>query len=73
MDVIAINRYYGWYYNPGLPYSEPTMTDFSGELDQWYATHKKPMIITEYGAEGIAGLHKVMHHYGLWYTGNHVL
>ncbi len=57
MDVISINRYYGWYLIPGILDSIPQ--ELSQELDSWYATHKKPMLITEYGAGAVAGMHKV--------------
>ena len=57
MDVICINRYFGWYSNPG--HLETIQPSFSDELDQWYAIHKKPMMITEYGAGAIAGIHEV--------------
>lgn len=57
MDVISINRYFGWYLNAG--HLETIQPSFSYDLDQWYATHKKPMLITEYGAGAIAGIHEV--------------
>lgn len=57
MDVISINRYYAWYKDAG--HIETIKTAFSYDLDQWYATHKKPMLITEYGAGAVAGIHEV--------------
>ena len=57
MDVISINRYFGWYSNGGHP--ETVQPAFSYNLDQWYSTHKKPMLITEYGAGAVAGIHEV--------------
>lgn len=52
-DVICLNRYYGWY-------------DFGGELEeakqalreelQWWNDLGKPFMITEYGADTVAGL-----------------
>ena len=57
MDVICLNRYYGWYQNSGHP--ETIRSGLSYELDQWYAAHKKPIIITEYGAGSVAGIHEV--------------
>lgn len=54
MDVICLNRYYGWY-------------DYSGDLEaarqamkhefSYWETWNKPVLITEYGADTIAGLH----------------
>ena len=57
MDVICINRYYGWYQDQGHP--EAITMGLSYELSLWYAKHGKPMMITEYGAGTIAGFHKV--------------
>ena len=54
MDVVLINRYYGWY-------------NLSGDLDaaryamrmelDWWEGQGKPVILSEYGADTIAGLH----------------
>jgi len=57
MDVIAINKYYGWYYDPGHPETIPTRLSYN--LDQWYALHHKPIMLTEYGAGTVAGIHEV--------------
>lgn len=53
-DVICINRYYGWYI-------------FGGDLDagvealnyemQYFEQFNKPLMITEYGADAVAGIH----------------
>lgn len=56
VDVICINRYYGWYQDQGHP--EAITMGLSYELSLWYAKHGKPMMITEYGAGTIAGFHK---------------
>ena len=51
-DVIMLNRYYGWYVNTGdLVAAEAA---WLAELQQW-ATDGKPIIITEYGADTVAG------------------
>ena len=53
-DVVMINRYYGWYVEPGdLDAAERGL---EAELQAW-AGHGKPIIVTEYGADTIAGLH----------------
>ena len=57
MDVVAFNHYYGWYDNPGQTYD--IVRSLSDLIERWYAKHKKPVMITEYGAGAIAGLHKV--------------
>ena len=55
-DVLMLNRYYGWYVNTGdLPAAEPGL---QAELEAW-SCDGKPIIITEYGADTIAGLHSV--------------
>ncbi|WP_029136270.1 beta-glucuronidase [Nakamurella lactea] len=55
-DVLMINRYYGWYVNTGdLPNAEIALAE---ELRGW-ASDGKPIIITEYGADTLAGLHSV--------------
>jgi beta-glucuronidase len=56
-DVVMINRYYGWYVEPGdLATAE---TALEAELRAWAAKHGKPIIVTEYGADAIPGLHSV--------------
>lgn len=53
-DVICINRYYGWYF--GGPDLVGPMQAFREELDIWEEIGK-PVIITEYGADTVAGMH----------------
>lgn len=53
-DVICINRYYGWYF--GGPDLVGPMKSFKEELDIWEEIGK-PVIITEYGADTVAGMH----------------
>jgi beta-glucuronidase len=55
-DVLMLNRYYGWYVDPGdLPVAE---LKWEEELRGW-ASENKPIIITEYGADTYPGLHSV--------------
>ncbi|WP_432877630.1 beta-glucuronidase [Kribbella sp. CA-245084] len=55
-DVLMLNRYYGWYVNTGdLAAAELAWTQ---ELQSW-AGDGKPIIITEYGADTLAGLHAI--------------
>lgn len=57
MDVVSFNRYFGWYANSGyIPWIEPGL---SAEIENWYNTHQKPLLMTEYGAAAIEGFHKV--------------
>ncbi len=54
MDVICMNRYYGWYIFPGnLDAAKQALTH---EMEYW-KTKNKPVIITEYGADTVPGLH----------------
>lgn len=57
VDVIAINRYYGWYLDSGDLGS--VGTKFRAELAEWRQRWKKPILLSEYGADTIAGLHKL--------------
>ncbi|WP_250036706.1 beta-glucuronidase [Paractinoplanes maris] len=55
-DVLMLNRYYGWYVNTG---------DLAGAEQEWtreisaWAGDGKPIIITEYGADTMPGLHSL--------------
>ena len=54
MDVICLNRYYGWYiYGGDLSAAKQALTI---ELNYW-KTVGKPVMFTEYGADTVAGLH----------------
>ena len=54
MDVVCINRYYGWYNLSGD--LETAKYALNLELDFW-AEIGKPVILSEYGADTISGLH----------------
>ncbi len=57
MDVICMNRYYGWYiFGGNLDAARQAITV---EMEYW-KEKKKPVIITEYGADSVAGLHSVV-------------
>lgn len=56
-DVICLNRYYGWYINNGVDLSNAGDI-FAEELAGW-ATEGKPIIITEYGADTVSGMHRL--------------
>lgn len=55
-DVLCLNRYYGWYESCGdLKLAE---TELEADLLTWQDAYpEKPIIVTEYGADTIAGLH----------------
>jgi beta-glucuronidase len=54
-DVVMINRYYGWYVEPGDLHAAER--GLEAELRSWAALHGKPIIVTEYGADTMSGLH----------------
>jgi beta-glucuronidase len=55
-DVVMINRYYGWYVEPGdLDAAERAL---EAELRRW-SEHGKPIVVTEYGADAMSGLHSI--------------
>lgn len=58
IDVLALNRYYGWYINSGD--WEGARRNIRKELDNWKKRCPgKPIMFTEYGADTIAGFHDV--------------
>lgn len=57
LDVICLNRYMGWYSDHG--HLEVIGLQVKNELNEWYEKYGKPIIMTEYGADTIAGLHKM--------------
>ncbi len=57
MDVVCINRYYGWYNLSGD--LETAKYAFNIELDFWEKIDK-PLILSEYGADTVVGLHNVV-------------
>eukprot|EP00094_Tigriopus_californicus_P005011 TCALIF_04825-PA protein Name:"Similar to Gusb Beta-glucuronidase (Mus musculus)" AED:0.10 eAED:0.10 QI:0/0/0/0.71/1/1/7/0/1725 len=56
VDFIGINRYFGWYSDPG--HVELIQMQMFNDLKAWHDTHHKPLIVTEYGADTVAGLHQ---------------
>ena len=55
LDVVCVNRYNGWYAQPGrLDEAIPLL---SAELDKIHAAFKKPVIVTEFGADALTGHH----------------
>ncbi|EFQ32993.1 glycosyl hydrolase family 2 [Colletotrichum graminicola M1.001] len=56
-DVLCLNRYYGWYLHTGD--LEAAEEGLEAELRGWAAKFEKPIIVSEYGADTLAGLHTV--------------
>jgi len=58
VDVLALNRYYGWYVEGGD--WEVAKVKLRNEFNGWYKRCPgKPIMMTEYGADTVAGLHDV--------------
>lgn len=55
LDVVCINRYYGWYAAMGR--IEDGVKALGEELDQLYEHFQKPIIVSEFGADAVAGIH----------------
>ncbi|XP_053970515.1 beta-glucuronidase-like [Hylaeus volcanicus] len=57
LDVISFNRYNGWYNNPGRI---DTITNrVVGEAEAWHRKYNKPVLMSEYGADTMPGLHEL--------------
>lgn len=56
-DVMCLNKYYGWY--TGCGQIEEMLPEFEACLDNFYDTFKKPLIVTEFGADAIQGMHSL--------------
>ncbi len=54
-DVVSINRYNGWYTEVGQV--ERGVAVLEKELDAIHKRHGKPLIMTEFGADAVAGMH----------------
>jgi beta-glucuronidase len=55
LDAVCVNRYYGWYSEPGdLNKAIPRL---SKDLDTIYRKFKKPLLVTEFGADALPGSH----------------
>lgn len=55
LDVVCINKYYSWYMDSGM--LDVIEYQAEKELTTWYEEYGKPVIMTEYGADTIAGFH----------------
>jgi beta-glucuronidase len=55
LDLVCLNRYFGWYSEAGqLDLALPLL---SAELDALHTRYAKPLIVTEFGADTVAGHH----------------
>ncbi len=55
VDFTALNRYYGWYEEHGNLYKTQEM--LLDEFTKWYEAYKKPILVSEFGADTIEGYH----------------
>ena len=56
-DFISLNRYYGWYDEIGnIGAIEPL---YKADLGQYYEKFRKPIIVTEFGADTVEGIHSL--------------
>lgn len=55
--MISINRYFAWYSDTGR--SEVISLQMPAEVRNWYESYKKPVLVSEYGAGTVAGMHQV--------------
>ncbi|MGP3916557.1 beta-glucuronidase [Nonomuraea sp. 10N515B] len=56
-DVLCINRYYGWYVTTGDLVTAETYLEM--DLRGWVKRYGKPIMMSEYGADTMPGLHSV--------------
>ena len=57
VDFIGLNRYFGWYDEIGnIKAAEPLL---KRDLEAYYEQFKKPIIMFEFGAEAIEGMHSL--------------
>lgn len=56
-DVIGVNRYIGWYVNLGD--LDTSKEKLKADLQAYYDKFKKPLVVTEFGTDTIAGLHSL--------------
>ncbi|ESO87621.1 hypothetical protein LOTGIDRAFT_166508 [Lottia gigantea] len=55
VDVIMINRYYGWYSDTGHP--EVIQLHVNSDFKEWRKLYNKPLLVSEFGAGTVSGLH----------------
>lgn len=56
-DVVAINRYWGWYTMPGR--IRDAAARLAEELDFLQRRYGKPVLVSEFGADALAGRHHI--------------
>ncbi len=56
VDVVCVNEYAAWYGNGG--HTEVVEPNVTWLLKAWWKRFRKPIIVTEFGADTIAGFHQ---------------
>lgn len=54
-DVVCINKYYGWYVTPGE--LDVALEQLDDCLERFYKEFHKPILVAEFGADAISGVH----------------
>lgn len=57
LDVISFNRYNAWYNNAGRV--DMITGRVQGEAEAWHRKYNKPVLMSEYGADTMPGLHEL--------------
>ena len=57
-DVLCVNRYWGWYTNPGDIAGGAALLE--RELDGLAKATGRPIVVTEFGADTLAGSHSTV-------------
>ncbi|XP_034941701.1 beta-glucuronidase [Chelonus insularis] len=57
LDIISFNRYNAWYHNTGR--LNMITENVKSEAEAWFAKHNKPVLMSEYGADTMPGLHEL--------------
>lgn len=57
VDFVCMSRYYGWYENSGDLTPEVLQGCLLHELDAWHERFRQPVLMLEFGADAVAGMH----------------
>lgn len=60
MDIVCVNRYPAWYSDSGR--TDLIQLQVTNELMAWHLRFNKPVLVTEYGAGSVIGMHTVGQH-----------
>lgn len=56
-DLVFTNVYFGWYYDGLGQLEDVAATALAKELERLHARHHKPIVLTEFGADTLPGVH----------------